>query len=63
MSFLTPDEIQRFKEITLKVKGITLTDSEAEDQGTRLIKCFELLNQADSLQGNLVSGNVMLNNG
>ena len=42
--YLTPDEIRRFKEITHKVKGIELTNEQAEDQLSRLIKCFEMFN-------------------
>jgi len=41
--FLTPDETQKFQEITLKTKGIQLTKDQAADQGERLIRLFELM--------------------
>lgn len=47
MPMLTPQEIQEFKTITKKVKGIVLTDEEADDQGSRLIRSFELLVNSD----------------
>jgi len=43
LSFLTPEEIQQFKVLTLKIKGIQLTDQQAADQGERLIRSFELM--------------------
>ena len=43
MAFLTEEEIQSFKAITLEAKGITLSDTEAENQGSRLIRLVELL--------------------
>ena len=45
MPLLTPQEIQVFKEITKKIKGIELTDEEAEGQGSRLIRSFEVMLQ------------------
>jgi hypothetical protein len=52
MSMLTPQEIQEFKDITKKVKGIDLTDEEAEDQGSRLIRSFELILEQERKKSN-----------
>ena len=38
---LTPDEVKRLKEITLKLKGVHITNEEAEDQGGRLVRLIE----------------------
>lgn len=40
---LTKEEIAEFKRLTLEIYGIKLTDSEALDQGSRLIMLFELM--------------------
>ena len=40
---LTPEEVAVFKSLVWEVYGIKLTNSEAFDQGSRLIKLFELL--------------------
>lgn len=40
---LTTEEIQQFKAITLKTKGVKLSNEEAGDQGARLVRLFELL--------------------
>ncbi|MBI2012127.1 hypothetical protein HYS91_05150 [Candidatus Daviesbacteria bacterium] len=42
---LTQPEIEDFKQITLKVYGIKLSDAEARDQGERLIRVMELMAQ------------------
>lgn len=39
----TKAEIEEFKELTLKVYGVVLTNEEALDQGGRLIKLFEAM--------------------
>lgn len=40
---LTTEEIQEFKKLVKETMGIDLTDTEAEDQGSRLITAFELI--------------------
>jgi hypothetical protein len=47
MPTLTLDEIQRFKELIKQTKGVDLTDAEAENQGSRLIRLSELLIEVD----------------
>lgn len=42
---LTQTEIEEFKQITLKVYGINLSDAEARDQGERLLRVVELMVQ------------------
>lgn len=42
---LTQTEIEEFKDITLKVYGIQLSDAEARDQGERLLRVTELMAQ------------------
>lgn len=42
---LTQTEIEEFKQITLNVYGIKLSDGEARDQGERLIRVMELMAQ------------------
>lgn len=44
---LTEEEIQKFKKLAKETMGIDLTDSEAEDQGGRLVTLFELLIKID----------------
>lgn len=39
--YLTEEEIQEFKRLVKKHKGIDLTDDEALDQGTRLVMIHE----------------------
>jgi len=41
--FVTVAEIKKFQEITKLVKGVKLSDTEAEEQASRLIRLFELL--------------------
>ena len=40
---LTKEELEEFKRLVKETKGIELTDSEAEDQGMRLVTLFELM--------------------
>lgn len=40
---LTPDELKEFKRLVFEVYGIELTDSQALDQGSRLIMLYEAL--------------------
>lgn len=40
--YLTQEEIDQFKKIFKKVYGIELTDEQALNQGSRLVKSFEL---------------------
>ncbi len=47
---LTPEEIQEFKQIVKKVKGIDLNDIEAQDQATRMVKLAKLLMQQQLLE-------------
>ncbi len=51
---LTREEILEFKQIVKKVKNIDLTEEEAEDQATRMVKYVLLLRQKQLLdkQGN-----------
>lgn len=42
---LTQTEIEEFKRITLNVYGIKLSDTEARDQGERLLRVVELMAQ------------------
>lgn len=42
---LTQTEIEEFKQITLNVYGIKLSDAEARDQGERLLRVIELMAQ------------------
>lgn len=42
---LTQTEIEEFKQITLNVYGIKLSDTEARDQGERLLRVIELMAQ------------------
>lgn len=46
---LTHEEIIEFKQIVKKVKDIDLTDEEAEDQATRMVKLVLLLRQKQLL--------------
>lgn len=43
LKMLTKEEVDNFKKIAFEVYGIRLTGSQALDQGSRLIKLFELL--------------------
>lgn len=40
---LLPEEIEEFRQIVKKVKGVELTSAEAEDQAMRFIKLFRLV--------------------
>ncbi len=40
---LTLEETEVFRRLVLEVYGIKLTDQQAEEQGFRLVKLFELL--------------------
>lgn len=40
---LIQPEIEEFKKITLKVYGVELSDTEARDQGERLLRVIELM--------------------
>lgn len=40
---LTREEVEEFKKLVLEVYKVVLTDEEALDQGSRLVKLFELL--------------------
>lgn len=42
---LTQIEIEEFKQITLNIYGIKLSDGEARDQGERLLRVIELMAQ------------------
>lgn len=42
---LTQLEIEQFKDITLSVYGVKLSEAEARDQGERLIRVMELMAQ------------------
>ena len=42
---LTQKEIEKFKQITMKVYGICLSDAEARDQAERLLRVMELMAQ------------------
>jgi len=42
-SFLTKIEVEEFKKIVKELYGFDLNNSEAEDQGRRLIQIFELI--------------------
>lgn len=45
---LTEEEITKFQEITMKLKGVWLTRAEALDQGLRLVQLYELMGQNGS---------------
>lgn len=45
LASLTLEEIQEFKQIVKKVKNIDLTDQEAENQATRMVKLSRLIMQ------------------
>lgn len=47
---LSNKEVQEFKDISKKVYNIDLSDAEARDQGERLVRLFELLLKADSVE-------------
>ena len=53
-SFLTPDEIKSFRELIYKIYGIKLSDKEANDQGSRLVKLFELMIRKKKAAENLL---------
>lgn len=40
---LTRNEVVQFKKLVLEIYGIELMDQQAEDQGFRLVKLFELM--------------------
>lgn len=40
---LTPEEVQEFKRLAQEVYGLNLTDEEAKNQGSRLIRLFEMM--------------------
>ncbi len=40
---LTPEEIREFKRLVFEIYGLELTDSQALEQGSRLIMLFEAL--------------------
>lgn len=40
---LTKEEIQEFKKLVEKIYGRELSETEAEDQGSRLVTAFELI--------------------
>lgn len=40
---LTKMEVEEFKKLVLEIYGIELTEEEANEQGSRLIKVFELI--------------------
>lgn len=42
-NMLTEEEIMEFKRLVLEVYGVKLTNEQAEDQGSRLIRLFEML--------------------
>ena len=44
---LNNKEAEEFKKIAKETMGIDLTDSEAQDQGSRLVTLFELLIKID----------------
>lgn len=43
VGYLTHEEIIEFQKLCKKVKGITLTHEEAEDQATRMVMLLEAL--------------------
>lgn len=45
LTSLTYEEIQEFKQIVKKVKDIDLTDQQAEDQASRMVKLSRLIMQ------------------
>lgn len=44
---LTKEEIEEFKRITFETKGLRLTDTQALDQGLRLMVLFDLLTKRE----------------
>lgn len=39
--FITPEELEEFKRLVLQDKGITLSDEEAVEQASRLVRITE----------------------
>lgn len=57
---LTEEEIQEFKKLVKEIYGRELTDTEAEDQGSRLITAFELIIKNKQEQSSKVKPNKRL---